>query len=110
MDVGTTHFWLALLEIIWVNILLSGDNAVVIALAARTLPAKQQRTAIALGSTGAIVLRIILTIVAAKLLLLPWLKLIGGLLLLYIGISLLLPEKEDECPAKEYNRLWSAIR
>lgn len=110
MDVGTTHFWLALLEIIWVNILLSGDNAVVIALAARTLPAKQQRTAIALGSTGAIVLRIILTIVAAKLLLLPWLKLIGGLLLLYIGISLLLPEKEDEGPAKEYNSLWSAIR
>lgn len=110
MDVGSTQFWLALLEIIWVNILLSGDNAVVIALAARSLPASQQRTAIALGSTGAIVLRIILTIVAAQLLLLPWLKVVGGLLLLYIGISLLKPEGGDEGPAKEHGSLMSAIR
>jgi YjbE family integral membrane protein len=110
MDVGSTHFWLALLEIIWVNILLSGDNAVVIALAARSLPPKQQRTAIIFGSSGAIVLRIILTIVAAQLLLLPWLKVIGGLLLLYIGVSLLLPEGDDDGQAKEHGSLLSAIR
>ncbi|TEA77289.1 TerC family protein [Allopusillimonas ginsengisoli] len=110
MDVGSTQFWLALLEIIWVNILLSGDNAVVIALAARSLPANQQKTAIALGSTGAIVLRIILTIVAAQLLLLPWLKVVGGLLLLYIGVSLLLPEGDDTGNAREHGSLLAAIR
>lgn len=110
MDIGSTQFWLALLEIIWVNILLSGDNAVVIALAARSLPPAQQRTAITWGSAGAIVLRIVLTLVAAKLLLLPWLKIIGALLLVYIGVSLLLPENDDEGEAKEYGSLWAAIR
>ncbi len=110
MDVSSTQFWLALLEIIWVNILLSGDNAVVIALAARSLPASQQKKAIAFGSTGAIVLRIILTIVAAKLLLLPWLKVVGGILLLYIGISLLKPEDDDAGEAREHGSLMAAIR
>lgn len=103
-------FWLALLEIIWVNILLSGDNAVVIALAARSLPQSQQRTAIVAGSAGAIVLRIILTLVAAELLLMPWLKTVGALLLVYIGVSLLMPEGEEEGEAKQYNSLWAAIR
>jgi YjbE family integral membrane protein len=103
-------FWLALLEIIWVNILLSGDNAVVIALAARSLPHNQQRTAIVAGSAGAIVLRIILTLVAAQLLLMPWLKTVGALLLVYIGVSLLLPEGEDDGEEKQYNSLWAAIR
>lgn len=110
MDVSSTQFWLALLEIIWVNILLSGDNAVVIALAARSLPVPQQRKAIAWGSAGAIFLRIILTLVAAKLLLLPWLKVVGALLLLYIGISLLTPEGDDNGDAKEYGSLFAAIR
>ncbi|MYN11969.1 YjbE family putative metal transport protein [Pusillimonas sp. TS35] len=110
MDVGSTQFWLALLEIIWVNILLSGDNAVVIALAARSLPPNQQRMAIGFGSTGAIVLRIILTIVAAKLLLLPWLKVVGGLLLLCIGISLLRPSDDAEDGVREHGSLMAAIR
>ena len=110
MNVGSMDFWLALLEIIWVNILLSGDNAVVIALAARSLPPQQQRTAIVAGSAGAIVLRIVLTLVAAQLLLMPWLKTVGALLLVYIGVSLLLPEGEDEGEAKQYNSLWAAIR
>lgn len=110
MDISSTQFWLALLEIIWVNILLSGDNAVVIALAARSLPVTQQRTAITWGSAGAIILRILLTLVAAKLLLLPWLKIIGALLLVYIGVSLLMPEGGEEGEAKEYGSLWAAIR
>jgi YjbE family integral membrane protein len=110
MDLSSMDFWLALLEIIWVNILLSGDNAVVIALAARSLPHNQQRTAIVAGSAGAIVLRIILTLVAAQLLLMPWLKTVGALLLVYIGVSLLLPEGEGEGEEKQYNSLWSAIR
>lgn len=110
MDISSTQFWLALLEIIWVNILLSGDNAVVIALAARSLPISQQRTAITWGSAGAILLRIVLTLVAAKLLLLPWLKIVGAILLLYIGVSLLRPEGESDGDAKEYGSLWAAIR
>jgi YjbE family integral membrane protein len=110
MDFGTTTFWLALLEIIWVNILLSGDNAVVIALAARSLPASRQFSAIAIGSGAAVVLRILLTLAAAQLLLLPWLKLVGAVLLLYIGVTLLLPEKEGDGQVRQHGSLWAAIR
>ncbi len=74
MELSSAAFWIALLQIVWVNILLSGDNAVVIALAARSLPPQQQRKAIVVGSAAAIIMRIILTLVAAKLLLLPWLE------------------------------------
>jgi YjbE family integral membrane protein len=95
MEIGTAVFWLALAQIIWVNILLSGDNAVVIALAARSLPAKQQKQAIIIGSGVAIVMRILLTMVAAEMLQLPWLKSIGAVLLLYIGVTLLLPEEDE---------------
>jgi YjbE family integral membrane protein len=110
MELGSTEFFIALLQIIWVNILLSGDNAVVIALAARSLPEDQQRKAIFIGSAAAIVMRIVLTLVAAELLLLPWLKLIGAVLLVYIGVSLLLPEGDDDGHAKEHGSLASAIR
>ena len=89
-------FWTALLKIIGVNIVLSGDNAVVIALAARSLHGKQQKQAIFWGSGAAIVMRIILTLFAVALLGLPWLKLIGSVLLLWIGVKLLVPEDEDE--------------
>ncbi len=90
------QFWFGLLEIIGVNIVLSGDNAVVIALAARSLPQHQQRSAIILGSAAAIVLRIVLTTVAATVLALPYLKLAGSLLLLWIGVQLMLPGEEDD--------------
>jgi YjbE family integral membrane protein len=96
VDFASPLFWVALGQIIIANILLSGDNAVVIALAARSLPPQQQKQAIAIGSGAAIVMRILLTLVAAQLLLLPWLKLIGAVLLVYIGITLLLPEGEDD--------------
>jgi len=88
--------WTALGEIIWVNLLLSGDNAVVIALAARSLPQRQQGSAVFWGSGAAIVMRVLLTIFAVALLQLPWLKLAGGLLLLWIGVKLLVPEDGDE--------------
>ena len=91
-EVLTQAFWIGLAKIIGVNIVLSGDNAVVIALAARSLPPAQQKKAIFWGSAAAIILRVLLTIFAVKLLELPWLKLIGAVLLLYIGIKLLLPE------------------
>lgn len=95
MEFGTGQFWLALLQIIGVNIVLSGDNAVVIALAARSLPPLQQRRAVMWGSGAAVAMRIVLTVVAVELLRLPYLKLVGALLLLWIGIQLLLPEDED---------------
>jgi YjbE family integral membrane protein len=88
-------FWVALMQIIGVNIVLSGDNAVVIALAARSLPPKQQKQAIIWGSGAAVVMRIILTIVALELLRLPYLKLVGAALLLWIGIQLLVPEDDE---------------
>ncbi|HJS78411.1 MAG TPA: TerC family protein [Burkholderiales bacterium] len=95
-EILTQAFWIGLLKIIGVNIILSGDNAVVIALAARSLPPKQQKAAIFWGSGAAVVMRIILTVFAVALLTLPWLKLVGSLLLFWIGIKLLIPEEDTE--------------
>ena len=95
-ELYTQAFWVGLLKIIGVNIILSGDNAVVIALAARSLPAKQQKAAVLWGSGAAVVMRIILTIFAVALLTLPWLKLVGSLLLFWIGVKLLIPEEQSE--------------
>jgi YjbE family integral membrane protein len=106
---ATQVFWIGLLKIIGVNIILSGDNAVVIALAARSLPARQQKMAIIWGSGAAVVMRIILTIFAVALLTLPWLKLIGSLLLFWIGVKLLIPEEGDENISASDN-LISAIK
>jgi YjbE family integral membrane protein len=92
----TPDFWIGLLKIVWINIILSGDNAVVIALAARTLPQHQQKLAVLWGSGAAVVMRVILTVVAAKLLALPFLQIVGGALLLWIGVQLLSEEDEDE--------------
>src|ERR1044071_7854624 len=94
-ELAPQAFWLGLLKIIGVNIILSGDNAVVIALAARSLPAKQQKQAIFWGSAAAIVLRIVLALVAVQLLQQPYLKIVGGALLLYIGVQLLTEEEEE---------------
>ena len=104
------EFWVGLLKIIWINILLSGDNAVVIALAARGLPPEQQRKAILFGSGAAVVLRIGLTIIAAWLMALQGLQVIGGLLLLWIGAQLLANEEESDSDAKEQANLSSAVR
>jgi len=109
----TSDFWIGLVKIIWINIILSGDNAVVIALAARSLPADQQRRAILFGSGAAVVLRIALTLVAAQLLSIPYLQIIGGLLLIWIGVQLL-SEGDDgdegEGEAKEYGSMMAAVR
>ena len=102
-------FWTALLKIIGVNIVLSGDNAVVIALAARALPEKQQKQAIFWGAGAAIVMRIVLTIFAVELLKLEWLKLIGSVLLLWIGVKLLIPEDGEEGVSASDN-MFQAIK
>ena len=109
MAIDDPAFWTALLKIIGVNIVLSGDNAVVIALAARSLPPQQQKQAIFWGSGAAVVMRIVLTIFAVALLALPWLKLIGSVLLLWIGVKLLLPEDEDP-NIQASDKLWPAIK
>ena len=96
MSLSDATFWVALLQIIGVNIVLSGDNAVVIALAARSLPPQQRKQAVFWGSGAAVVMRIVLTIVAVELLRLPYLKLAGAGLLLWIGIQLLLPEGDED--------------
>ena len=110
MEFGTPQFWLAGLEIIVVNILLSGDNAVVIALACRNLPPKQRRWGVFWGALGAIVLRIVLTSFAAQMLELPWLKIIGAVLLLWIGIKLIIEEDGGGEDIQASDRLLSAVR
>ena len=102
-------FWAALLSIIVANILLSGDNAVVIAMASRNLPASQQKKAIFWGSAAAIILRVILTVTAVQLLTLPYLKIIGAILLVYIGVQLL-ADSGDEAEMHGHSNIWGAIR
>ena len=102
-------FWVELGAIIWINLLVSGDNAVMIALAARSLPPRQQRLAVFWGSAAAVALRIGLTAFAVKLLELPWLKVAGGVLLLWIGVKLLVPD-EEELEVSAHTRLVHAIR
>lgn len=91
----STEFWLGLLQITLINIVLSGDNAVVIALAARSLPQEQQKKAVMWGAGAAVIMRILLTIIAVKLLAMPYLKIIGAALLFWIAVNLLVPEDEE---------------
>src|SRR5215470_6481960 len=105
----TLPFWVAVVEIIAVNILLSGDNAVVIALACRNLSLKQRRVGIFWGVLGAIVLRIVLTFFAMGLLVYPWIRLVGGVLLVWIGVKLIAQEDEGEHKVKASDRMLTAV-
>jgi YjbE family integral membrane protein len=103
-------FWIGLIKICWINIILSGDNAVVIALAARSLPPAQQKKAVMFGSGAAVVLRVALTVVAAKLLEMSFLQIIGGVLLLWIGVQLLTDEAGEDGHGATTGSLMSAVR
>ena len=98
------------LKIIWINILLSGDNAIVIALACRALPPRQRFWGIILGAGAAVLLRIFFTVILQHVLELPWLKLVGGFLLLWIAIKLLIQDETDEADIKSSDNLWGAVR
>ncbi len=106
------QFWVDVFKIIMIDLLLSGDNAVVIALACRNLPPAQRRQGILYGVGGAIGLRMALTFFAVGLLSLPYLKLIGALLLIWIGVKLILPDEEghSESNIKAETQLWGAIK
>jgi YjbE family integral membrane protein len=110
MSFGDTVFWVALLQIIGVNIVLSGDNAVVIALAARSLPPKQQKAAVLWGSGAAVVMRIVLTIIAVEMLKWPYLKLVGAVLLIWIAVKLLMPEDGGEGDITASGSMAAAIK
>jgi YjbE family integral membrane protein len=107
--IASSGAWIALADIMLVNIVLSGDNAVVIALAAHSLPLKQQKPAIILGSVVAVFMRAILTIFALKLLVLPYLKIAGGILLFYIAVKLMLHQHKTSGVAS-YPTLGTAVR
>ena len=107
----TAQFWLAVGKIILIDILLGGDNAVVIALACRSLPEQQRMKGILWGTAGAIVLRVILIGFALTLLAIPYLKLVGGVLLVWIGVKLLLPGDDDEHGnIQASDKLWAAVK
>ena len=107
-DLSSAVFWAALWKIIIANIILSGDNAVVIAMACHNLSDKYRRPAIIFGSAGAIVLRIIFCAVIGLLLAIPYLKLVGGALLFWIGIKLVVQEEEG-ADIKAHDNIWAAV-
>ena len=109
-DPSATIFWIAVGQIILVDIVLSGDNAVVIALACRNLSPEQRKTGIFWGVAGAVSLRVMLTVFAALVMNLPWLKLVGGLLLIWIAVKLMLPDDDDGHDIKSSSHLWGAVK
>ena len=110
-DMGRAAFWAAVLQIVFINMLLSGDNAVVIAMACRDLPQRQRFWGLVIGAGAAVLLRLVFTGVVGQLMLLPYLKLIGGLALVYVAAKLLVPERADKNNKVEaVAQLWRAVR
>ena len=106
----TAHFWLAVGQIIMIDILLGGDNAVVIALACRQLPPNLRTKGILWGTAGAIVLRVVLIAFALTLLQVPFLKLVGAVLLIWIGVKLLAPDEDEHSNIQSSDKLWAAVK
>jgi YjbE family integral membrane protein len=107
----SASFFVGFLQISGIDILLSGDNAVVIALASRSLPPAQRRVAVLGGSAAAIIMRIGLCLVITAVMKIPYLKMAGGLMLVYIGVKLLIPEGDaDDAAIGETRHVWGAIR
>ncbi|MEP7030792.1 MAG: TerC family protein [Pseudolabrys sp.] len=110
-DMGQAAFWIAALQIIGVNIILSGDNAVVIAMACMTLPPRQRVWGMVLGAGVAVLLRVVFTLVVAQAMAYPFLKLVGGALLFYVAIKLVTEDADgDDDGVEGANNLWRAVR
>ena len=107
---ATSTFWIAVGQIILIDILLGGDNAVVIALACRNLPPEHRRKGIIYGTAGAIILRVVLVAFALALLAVPYLKLVGAILLVWIGVKLMFPQDDGAHDVNSSDRLWAAVR
>lgn len=104
------QFWISGFQIIWINVLLSGDNAIVIALACRTLPPRQRLYGMVLGTAVALAMRLVFAGVVSSLMLLPLVKIVGGLALLWIAVKLLLPSESTNDVTHSSTSLWRAIR
>jgi YjbE family integral membrane protein len=104
------QFWISVLQIIWINVLLSGDNAIVIALACRNLPQKQRFMGMVLGTGVALLLRLIFATVVSTLMLLPYVKIVGGLALFWIAVKLLMPGEVSENEQTSSDSLWRAVK
>lgn len=109
-EMGSGQFWVALVKIMWINILLSGDNALVIAMACRGLPESQRRWGMILGAGVAVGMRIVFTGIVATLMTLPWLKIAGGLALFYVAAKLLVPDEAEDDHGEAVQHLWRAVR
>src|SRR5580698_5249014 len=108
-DLGRAAFWAAVLQIVFINMLLSGDNAVVIAMACRSLPQRERIWGMVIGAGVAVLLRLIFTGLVGRLMLLPYLKLIGGVALIYVAAKLLVPERTDRGKVEAVAQLWRAV-
>jgi YjbE family integral membrane protein len=104
------QFWISVVQIIWINVLLSGDNAIVIALACRNLPQKQRFAGIVLGTAAALLLRLIFAAIVSTLMLLPYVKIVGGVALFWIAVKLLVPNEESNSSGSGSNSLWHAVK
>ena len=112
-DIGVNtqpQFWISVVQIIWINVLLSGDNAIVIALACRNLPQKQRLTGMVLGTGVALLLRLIFATIVSTLMLLPYVKIAGGAALLWIAVKLLSPNEGSENGESASHSLWRAVK
>jgi YjbE family integral membrane protein len=108
-EMGGTAFWAAVLQIIFINMLLSGDNAVVIAMACRSLPQREKIWGMVIGAGVAVLLRLVFTGIVGRLMLLPYLKLAGGVALIYVAAKLLVPEHPDRSKVQAVAHLWRAV-
>jgi YjbE family integral membrane protein len=104
------QFWISVVQIIWINVLLSGDNAIVIALACRNLPQKQRLAGMILGTGVALILRLVFATIVSTLMLLPYVKIVGGAALLWIAVKLLLPGEASGNGNSSSNSLWRAVK
>jgi YjbE family integral membrane protein len=110
MDFGSAAFWVAFGQIVWIDILLSGDNAVVIALACRSLPERQRKWGMILGAGVAVAMRIGFAGIMTTLMTMPWLKLIGAALLMWVAVKLVGPADEEHGDTQAADNLWKAVR